>query len=218
VKKLAICLPQTETVRNEYARSLAEMVAMLSQVDAGLDDMFLISGMGSLLPALRHKLAVRAIEERGATHLLWIDSDHRFPVDTGHRLLAHDRPFVGINGTTRAMPIRYTAAKTETDYIATTERSKGLEKVRRIGFGIVLIEARVFEAVPKPWFLIEYAEKDGEAYYRGEDVYFCEKARQYGFVPMVDHDLTKQTEHIGSVGWKTCMIDPVNPKGFDDEA
>ena len=213
-RRLAICLPQTETVRNEYARSLAEMVGMVTRIDVGLDDAFLVSGGGSLLPAVRQKLAVRAIEEKHATHLLWIDSDHSFPADTAIRLLAHKRPIVGINATTRTEPLRYTAAISPDEFLETTRRSKGLQKVQRIGFGIVLIEARVFQAIPKPWFLIEYGEKNGEPYYRGEDVYFCEKARQYGFTPMVDHDLTKETAHFGSIGWMTAMIDPLEPQGI----
>ena len=203
-RRLAICLPQTETVRNEYARSLAEMAACTASVDVGLDDAFFISGGGSLLPAVRQMLAQKAIEDRRATHLLWIDSDHSFPADTAHRLLAHERPFVGINATTRTLPLRCTAAKGVKEVLETTSHSKGLEKVRRIGFGIVLIEARVFLAVPKPWFLIGYDEDEGT--YRGEDVYFCEKAREYGFTPMVDHDLTKETAHFGSVGWTTEML------------
>ncbi len=208
-KRLAICLPQTETVRSDYARSLAEMVGMVTRLgeSAGLSDAFLVSGSGSVIPAVRQHIARRAIEEKGATHLLWIDSDHSFPADTAHRLLAHGRPFVGINATTRSLPLRSTAAINETDLLETKKHSKGLQKVARIGFGIALIEARVFTAMPKPWFLIEYHEKDGAGFYRGEDVYFCEKAKQFGFTPMVDHDLTKETAHYGSVGWKSSMMD-----------
>jgi hypothetical protein len=208
-RRLAICLPQTEMVRNEYARSLAEMTGRVSSVDVGLDDAFFVSGGGSLLPAVRQKLAERAIENRRATHLLWIDSDHSFPADTAHRLLAHQRPIVGINATTRTLPLRCTAAKGVREVFETTRHSKGLERCRRIGFGIVLVEARVFLAMPKPWFQVVYLEDEGT--YRGEDVYFCEKAREHGFHPMVDHDLTKETTHIGSVGWSTEMLETEAP-------
>jgi hypothetical protein len=200
-RRLAICLPQTDLVRNEYARSLASMTAHLAGSDHGLEDAFFISGGGSLLPAVRQKIAQRAIEERRATHLLWIDADHSFPVDTANRLLAHERPIVGINATTRTLPLRCTASKTATEHVETTQHSKGLEKCRRVGFGIVLIEARVFQAIAKPWFMVEYLSEtklpDGNGTWRGEDVYFCEQARKAGFTPMVDHDLTKETAHFG---------------------
>jgi len=206
VKHLAICLPQTETVRAEYARSLANMMLRLGNVDCGVRQVDLIGGHGSVLPSVRHDIAERALEH-GATHLLWIDSDHRFPNDTAHRLIARDRPWVGINATTRCAPVRSTALKNEGELLQTTRHSKGLERVWRMGFGIVLIEARVFEAIEKPWFLTEYIEKNGEKCFRGEDIYFTEKAKAAGFHPMVDHDLTKETAHIGSLAWDSAALE-----------
>ena len=206
MKNLAICLPQTETVRCEYARSLANMMLRLGNVDCGVKHVFTLQAGGSLLPDLRQKLADGALD-RGATHLLWIDADHSFPNDTAHRLLAHERPWVGINAVTRNPPYRATALKHEGELLATTLHSNGLEKVWRMGFGIVMIEARVFQEMPKPWFLIEYIEKNGEAAFRGEDIYFCEKAKAAGFHPMVDHDLTKDTAHIGSLAWDSAALE-----------
>jgi hypothetical protein len=76
-----------------------------------------------------------------------------------------------------------------------------------MGFGIVLIEARVFEAMPKPWFLFEYVETDDGPTFRGEDIYFCEKAKAAGFHPLVDHDLTKETAHVSSfpLTWESAV-------------
>jgi hypothetical protein len=206
LKRLAICLPQTDTVRREYARSLASMMLRLGNVDAGVRNVFTLQASGSILPSLRQQLAEGALFN-GATHLLWIDSDHSFPDDTAHRLLAHDRPWVGINATTRNPPMRFTAAKKYGQLLETTQHSKGLERVWRMGFGVALIEARVFEAMPKPWFLIEYIEHENGGVFRGEDSYFCEKAKAAGFHPMVDHDLTKETAHVGSVAWTTEVLE-----------
>lgn len=205
--RLAICLPQTETVRCEYARSLALMMLRIGFENDGIDDCRVIWAGGSLLPAVRQFIAERAIEEKEATHLLWIDADHKFPNNTAHRMLAHKRPFVGINATTRVSPVRPTAVKKPGVPLKTTPQSKGLERVWRMGFGIVLIEARVFQAMPKPWFAIEYMEKDDKMGFVGEDVYFCEKAKAYGFQPMVDHDLTKETTHVGAVGFNTALLE-----------
>jgi len=205
--RLAICLPQTENVRAEYTRSLALMTLRLGILNEGIDDVQILTGSSSILPKLRQFLAERAIEKHEATHLLWIDADHAFPSDTAHRLLAHGRPYVGINATTRAAPIKPTALKGPGKPLETVRHSKGLERVWRMGFGIVLIETRVFQSMPKPWFLLEYFEKDGEPGYLGADVYFCEKAKQYGFQPMVDHDLTKETDHIGSMGFNSAILE-----------
>lgn len=206
MKHLGICLPQTDTVRREYSQSLASMMLRIGNVDAGVRQVRTHYATGSVLCSLRQMLAERAIEQ-GATHLLWIDADHTFPDDMAHRLLAHDRPWVGINATTRIQPIRATAQRKRGEPLETTQHSKGLEKVWRMGFGIAMIEARVFEAMPKPWFLIEYVETDDGPHFRGEDIYFCEKAKAAGFHPMVDQDLTKETAHIGSfpVSWESAV-------------
>ena len=206
MKHLAICLPQTETVRAEYARSLANMMLRLGNEETGVRRVDLIGGHGSTLPMVRQNIAERALEH-GATHTLWIDSDHMFPNDTAHRLLAHGRPYVGINATTRCAPVRSTALKKHGELLATTKHSKGLERVWRMGFGVVLIEARVFQEMEKPWFLIEYITQGDESVFRGEDIYFCEKAKAAGFHPMVDHDLTKETAHIGSIAWDSAALE-----------
>ncbi len=206
-RRLAVCLPQTDTVRREYARSLANMMLMLGNVPSGVENVFTLQASGSVLPSLRQKLAEGAISQ-GATHLLWIDSDHSFPRDTAHRLLAHGRPWVGINATTRNPPLRATALKRDGELLRTTRHSKGLEKVWRMGFGIALIESRVFEAMPKPWFMNEYmGEENGRSIIRGEDIYFGEKSKAAGFTPMVDHDLTKETAHIGSLAWDSAALE-----------
>ena len=202
--RLVVCLPQRDTVHCEYACSLARMMLYLGISNDGIDDVRMTRCGSSILPAVRQHLAERAIEESGATHLLWIDSDHTFPYDTAHRLLAHKRPWVGINATTRVPPIRPTALKKKGEPLETTKHSKGLERVWRMGFGIVLIEARVFQAMEKPWFDLEYVNFDPEPAHVGEDIYFCEKAKHAGFQPMVDHDLTKETAHIGSVAFDTA--------------
>lgn len=207
VIRLSLCLPQTDTVQKEYTRSLALMTLRLGFQNDGIEDVRLLWASGSLLPSVRQHLAEKAIEEKNATHLLWIDADHKFPSDTAHRLMAHRRPFVGINATTRVPPIRATAIKKAGEPLKTTSESTGVERVWRMGFGIVLIEARVFRAMPKPWFANEWIEKDGELILQGEDVYFCEKAKSHGFHPMVDHDLTKETAHIGSVGFQTDLLE-----------
>jgi len=207
VSRLAICLPQTENVRAEYALSLAGMMLRLGSVPCGMNDVATVAGSGSVLPSVRIGIARRAIEVYKSTHLLWIDADHSFPADTAHRLISHQRPWVGINATTRRLPLRFTAINKKGEVVTTGPHDKGIERVWRMGFGIVLIEARVFEAMEKPWFMNEYVETADDPTVRGEDIYFCEKARAAGFAPMVDHDLTKETTHIGAVGFSSAMLD-----------
>jgi hypothetical protein len=157
-----------------------------------------------MLPHLRQQIAEEAIERHKATHTLWLDSDHSFPDLTAHRLLQHKRPIVGINASTRAAPILPTARKRLGEFCVTTPESTGLERVWTIGFGLILIESRVFLAMPKPWFMIECRP---DLSWLGEDAYFCHKAKEAGFVPFVDHDLTKETFHFGQVGFHSRDVD-----------
>lgn len=55
------------------------------------------------------------------------------------------------------------------------------------GFGFVLVKMEVFEQVPMPWFL--YDQKiigKSTDVYLGEDFYFCDKIRSYGYSIKVD--------------------------------
>jgi hypothetical protein len=217
MKRLAICLPQGEMVRSEYATALSNMLLRIGADNAGIQDVSIIAVRSSQISRNRQAIAERAIEKRRATHLIWIDSDHSFPPDTAHRLLAHERPYVGINATTRNRPIQATAWKRRGERLQTTQHSKGLERAWRIGLGIAVIEARVFEAMSKPWFLVEWIDKDDGGYFCGEDSYFCEKAKASGFSPMVDHDLTKETTHIGPVGWSSDLLEEMAGMGGRDE-
>ncbi len=57
----------------------------------------------------------------------------------------------------------------------------------------MLIRTSVFNALQKPYFNLA-AEGDQ---LRGEDYYFCEKARAAGFEIWCDGDLSTQIGHIG---------------------
>lgn len=196
--RLVLCLPTIQQVSCYYSGSLASMMLRVGHDPMHFAEVSVVSKSSSMLPHLRCLIADEAIEHYGATHLLWIDSDHSFPPDTAHRLVAHRRPFVGINASTKTPPITPTARSKVDEFLYTSEQSRGLERAWSLGFGLVLIEARVFLAMPKPWFMLEVTP---EGKWIGEDAYFCYKARAAGFQPMVDHDLTRETWHYGSVGF-----------------
>ena len=63
---------------------------------------------GTYLPQQRMTLVKEAFQS-GSTHILWIDSDMRFPKDALIRLLDRDLPIVGANYPMRRTPIIPTA-------------------------------------------------------------------------------------------------------------
>lgn len=195
---LAICLPQRLNVTCYQAASLLALGIRIGSEPMDFENVSIVAKGSSMLPHLRCLIAEEAIEKFNATHLLWIDDDHSFPEDTFHRLYRHKKSIVGINASTRSAPIVPTARLTLDEKLVTGKDSHGLQRVYSLGFGIILVEARVFQAMPKPWFRVLC---DESSHWVGEDAYFCSQARSLGFEMYVDHDLTKDTHHFGMVGF-----------------
>src|SRR5260370_38965848 len=99
-EKVAICVPAGDDVKTFWAHDLARMmtytVAMRS--DMGLQTLFCT---GSLIVKQRNTLLKEVLKDGAATHILFLDSDMRFPKDTLLRLLAYEAPAVCVNYTTR---------------------------------------------------------------------------------------------------------------------
>lgn len=148
----------------------------------------------SMLVANRHN-AVKVALKHGASHLLFVDSDMRFPPWALRRLLSHDLPIVAANCTRRAFPVTGTALDMDGKDVDSNGRT-GLEKVRQVGAAFMLIRRDVLEKLKPPLFLMEWVpEMDG---YCGEDIYFSQLVQAAGFDMWVDHDLSRHIGHIGS--------------------
>jgi hypothetical protein len=142
--------------------------------------------------------------EQGVTHILWVDTDMRFPRDSLARLWKHNVDMVGVNYSTRTSPSSYVAIKEVGDDVKvgsrleTTAESTGIEEVDAIGFGMVLMKAKALECMPydEPWFWFEFLPNRKQTI--GEDVYFCNLFKKHGGKIYVDHDLSKQIAHVGT--------------------
>lgn len=214
--RVAICIPS----RGEMEIGTAFDLAVL----CGYDSRFRKNGeqgiytvAGTLIFDQREKLAATALNE-GADYILWIDADMRFPKNTIDRLIKHNKPIVGVNATTRSIPVKATAKNLEIDFDrkenhwkpVSSKGKTGLERVTSIGCGVMLVKREVFEKTPRPWFWFE--NLPGEKLL-GEDVYFCIKAFDAGFETWVDHDLSNEIGHVGryTFSWNDVILDePTN--------
>jgi len=145
-----------------------------------------------MLPYSRSFVMDKAIKG-GATHILTLDTDMTYPGDVAHRLVAHGRPFVAANATTRRLPAKW-VAKDKAGEPLSSSGKKGLEKASVVGLAVALIETRVYRSMAPPRFNFEYTEKG----WIGEDVWFCRRAIDAGFQPMIDHDLSHEIGHVGT--------------------
>lgn len=201
--KVLIATPAQDTVLSVYCRSIVALVGY--SIAKGLIVANEIAQY-SMLPHSRNVLAKRAVDA-GFTHVLFIDSDMEFPPDLAVRLVKHHKPIVAINCMARRRPYYLTARSEDGHEIATGPDSSGIEKVARVGTGIMLIHTDVLREMPHPWFEYRWIEeKQGPV---GEDFVFCDKARASGHEIFIDHDLSKQVSHVG-----TFQFNPLIRAGF----
>ena len=196
-RKIAIAIPTRDLCNVEMAHSLALLVGQITDkyVSKGAMDLCFVTCAGTLLPQMRNTLVEEAIRLE-ATHVLWIDSDMRFPADGLERLLKHEAPVVGTNYPQRKTPVKPTACNLSGKWIY-PENQTGLEEVKFLGHGFCLVETAVYEAMSKPWYMLGWSEAKQTCV--GEDVFFLAKVRkELGCPVLLDHDLSREITHIGT--------------------
>lgn len=192
--RLVIAMPSYGAVAVDCARSLAMLLfAIGHEPPEGLEWVGIETQSSSNLPELRHNLAVNALKKHNATHILWVDSDMAFPRDSLHRLLAHDLEIVGANYPRRQG--QHISAATDLNRQPFKASSTGLEEAGVIGFGLLLTRIEVFDG---EYEMPLFAHHDEHGYCT-EDVAFCHKARARGHKIWVDHDLSREVRHIGTI-------------------
>lgn len=196
--RVAICVPCGDEVKAGFAFDLARMCAATAYNDPDVE-LRIFMGKSSLLVLGRHRLVVDALES-GCTHILWLDSDMRFPKHTLHRLLAHRQPIIGCNYMTRKMPVQPVTFASDEDSsvrVYTEAEAEGVESVASTGLGVMLVDADLYRQIPAPWFETPWNPEAGD--YTGEDVTFMRKVRAAGLPILIDHGLSQQIAHIGEV-------------------
>jgi len=208
---LAICVPSTDYWLADFALSVMSMQQLLGYHP--LSDDFkhnLINERGSLIAYQRENLAKQALKS-GATHILWLDSDMKFPPNLIHKLFKHDLPIVGCNYVKRKIPsMPNTKTPDGQKLIATNRDSHGLEKAGSMGFGAVLMKREVLEAMPEPWFDTVWLDKgEGkEPEMVGEDVFFFQKMHHFtDYELYVDHDASQKVSHMGTFEYDNALCE-----------
>lgn len=202
--KMCIAVPARDLVHTHFTYCLQELVQY--QTQRGIET-FVEFNMSTLVCNQREALADAAIE-KGATHILWLDSDMMFPKNTGEVLLNHNYSVVACNYSTRALPFKAVAyAKLHDWETGIPQTSVGIMEVSGIGMGCMLTHVEVFGEIYKPWFPITYSPKSND--YLGEDMNFCQSLTGADFQIYVDCDLSQQIYHIGSAAfnWNKKPVD-----------
>lgn len=157
---------------------------------------------GSVLPEVRHLCVAEALKQN-ATHLLFLDTDMKFPPDLLSRLLSHNEHIVGVNYASKGMKGETTAYADDDEYVGpvyTKDYSEGLVRVSHMGFGACLIDMQVFNGLEAPFFQFSPVEPHKVAF-KGENVYFFNKCAALGVEAYVDQSLSREIAHIGDIDY-----------------
>jgi hypothetical protein len=203
--KLAICIPSNGAWMADFGYCLAQLCVYCSSAlffEGEEREVLFIDKRTSNLPRSRQECLEDALMQ-DCTHALFIDTDQTFPMDTAHRLLRHKKPVVACNIPLKTVPSYPTARARGGShnpfgspvYSNSPANPQGLEKVWRVGSGIMLIDLSILQGIEKPWFEIRYSDK--HAQFVGEDWYFVKKVEDAGHDVFIDHDLSRHIGHVG---------------------
>ena len=210
--KVMIAVPGAEW-KGDFGMSLISLIAASENPIEGFDQLELgiHNAKGSLLPQLRQKL-VDAAQEAEATHILFLDTDMKFPPHTLGILLEHNKDIVACNCPTKLLPSTPTARLAPCEFAPKgtpvyqedfLEREDPLLQVWRVGTGIMMVKMEVFANISMPNFPISYTQENG---FVGEDWGFCELAEKAGYEIFIDVHLSHAIEHVGNLAFTHGMV------------
>lgn len=184
--KVLVCLPQRDEVKASYTMSMVN----LTMHTAGRLPFLFSHQRASNIAFVRNMLTQVALDS-GSDRVLMIDDDMVFPPDALLRLAAHDVDIVGACYVKRAKPHLCLGHTLDG---STTFTGTGLEPMRHMPTGMLMIKTDVFRKVPRPWFSeVQFPWIDMQS----DDYYFCDRARENGINIYCDKDLTWEVGHIG---------------------
>lgn len=180
---VAIGVPSGDMVHADFAMRLANMC-----LNPGAR-VCLINAKSSLVMIGRNQ-CVEAARLVKASHLLFLDSDIVFPLDTITRLLKHDKDIVGGLYQQRTPPHHALGVTIDGKHEPVTQ---GVQRMKIMPTGCLMLKLAIFDRLAKPWF---NTVAEGEKIV-GEDYYFCQRAAQAGFEIWCDGDLSRELGHVG---------------------
>jgi hypothetical protein len=195
IPRVAVCIPSGDLVHADMAMNMLAMGASCRDL--------IVSGHNckrEVITKARNKLVREALENPEATHVLFVDSDHMFPMDSLRQLIRRDKEIVGCFYEKRQAPygIAGEFAESHIDVMKDT----GLKRAVIIPGGFILVRRDVYEKLSPPWYREIYTEygkiatnPDG---LMSEDTYFCKSAHEAGLELWCDLDLSRQIWHMGT--------------------
>jgi len=206
--KICVAVPSPGIWITDFGLSLCHLMTAGLQFRIGQtksQELQLFASTGSMLPRMRMEAVNHALETN-ADYLFMVDSDHKFPRKALHQLISHGKDIVAVNCVTKTIPTNPTArvkGPTVAGKIVQSHGKTGIERVWRVGTGMMLVHMGVFRNIGAGVFDM-FWRKDLKTY-QGEDWSMCEAMENAGYEIWVDHDLSSEVTHIGQLHYLHSM-------------
>lgn len=196
MKSLAICVISNRDHAPDFTRCLAHLCTYMAvnPISERLD--LKISKNCSLLSVARQHMLDECRAE-GFSHMLMLDDDMVFPPYLAHQLASHKKRCIGVNSLRKNPDYLHYTAKTVEGAWLESKGKTGLAEVGTVGLAMFLLDLDAVRKIPKPHFEVRWNEAG--QFYSGEDMYFCRKLTGAGEKIWIDHDLSNQCGHVGSL-------------------
>ena len=199
--KLAIGIPSGDQCFMDFTISLSQML-MYTLENRGMikglsRDIAIINAKSSIVHKGRSEI-IEGCVRNGIDKVLMVDTDMTFPPSTAIDLLKRNKKIVAANVCSRRPPM-IPNTRDINRKIIDFRKVHGVKEVGYVGTGLIMIDVDVFVKLGKPYFNIEWDEKNQR--FDGEDYNFCEKAREKDYKIYCDFDLS---EHVGHIGTTLC--------------
>lgn len=191
-----------ESITMEFSQSM--LLPLASYVDWCQKDFK--ASRGVPVGIARDQLVNMFLEDKSATHILWVDCDSicespKNPNEALRILLQMNSPIVsGIyrakkrDGFPYAMWQNANLPDGQLGFVPIQNWTGNWFEVDAIGIGFCLCKREVFEKIPAPWFPWNSPAPS-------EDFSFCLKAKKFGYHIMIFSDV--KVSHIGVLKVKT---------------
>jgi hypothetical protein len=110
--------------------------------------------------------------------------------------LSHEKDIIACNYSTRVEPHRPVAFDNPGNLDSRVLSGEGLQSVFAVGAGCMLVKRQVYEQMPRPHYSVTW--NDDYSNMVGEDIFFCEKAREHGYEIWVEKTLSNSIGHSGT--------------------
>lgn len=210
VVRVAIGIPSTNRWVGDFGMCLVNLIAHCARValvPGKKNAVHLVHSKGSILPRQRWQI-IKFAREAKADWLLFVDTDQTFPEDTIHRLLARGKDVIAANVAVKKLPSLPTARNLQgKEYmpVYTDPKSTGVERVDRIGCGLLLIRLSLLDNIP-PAELFDIHWREDIEDYQGEDWTMMEALERRGIEVYIDHDLSKEVAHVGDLEYTHELV------------